>query len=217
MRPDWVPSLLRDGGAHTTDQSSPVAACRFPAASPIPRLDIPSPRLSDDEAFEDSPTFTRPDFPSPVAPGWSGDPWAYPSSFGPRRHQRRPLRWGQALEHWPGTTRSTWSILQSVVHSRRATSCRTLRPNPTPLKDQGEGREGWRPSPGTPKGAARPAGTSPRREKITTSTEYVGREARTCRPKITVHHSCNIGRPTRSFRGHQRATCRPRHDRTKTP
>jgi len=105
-RPDWVPSLLRDDGAHTTGQSSPVAARRFPAASPIPRFGIPSPRLFDDEAFEDSPTFTRPVFPSPVAPGWSGDPWASSSSFGPRRCQRRPLRWGQALEHWPGTTRS---------------------------------------------------------------------------------------------------------------
>jgi hypothetical protein len=106
IRPDRVPSLLRDGGAPTTGQSSPVAACRFPAASPKPRRHIPSPGLSDDEASEDSPTFTRPVFPSPVTPGWSGSPWAPPSSFGPRRHQRRPLRWGQALEHWPGTTRS---------------------------------------------------------------------------------------------------------------
>ena len=49
-------------------------------------------------------------------------------------------------------------ILHSVVHSQRATSCRTLRPHPAPLKDQGKA-PGRRPPPGTPRGQpGRPAG-----------------------------------------------------------
>ena len=45
----------------------------------------------------------------------------------PTRSRRRTPRWGQAIEHGPGTTRSPShrSILQSVVHSQRATSRRT--------------------------------------------------------------------------------------------
>lgn len=45
IRPGWAPSLLRDGGALTAGRSSPAAACRFPAASPLPRCCLPSPRL----------------------------------------------------------------------------------------------------------------------------------------------------------------------------
>ena len=44
-RPGWVPSLLRDGGARTAGLSSPAAACRFSAASPVPRSRVPSPGL----------------------------------------------------------------------------------------------------------------------------------------------------------------------------
>ena len=49
----------------------------------------------------------------------------------PTRSRRRTPRWGQAIEHGPGTTRSTSHplILQSVVHSQRATSCRTSTSN----------------------------------------------------------------------------------------
>ena len=45
----------------------------------------------------------------------------------PTRSRRRTPRWGQANEHGPGTTRSTSHklILQSIVHSQRATSRRT--------------------------------------------------------------------------------------------
>jgi hypothetical protein len=35
-----------DGGVHTADQVPPAAACRFAAASPAPRSDIPSPGLT---------------------------------------------------------------------------------------------------------------------------------------------------------------------------
>ena len=48
---------------------------------------------------------TRPVFPSPVAPGWNGQPLGFPPSFEPRRlSRRRTSGWGQAIEHGPGTT-----------------------------------------------------------------------------------------------------------------
>jgi hypothetical protein len=62
-------------------------------------------------------------------PGWSGPPLGFAPSFAPRRPGADDARrgWGQAIEHGPRTTRSTShrSILQSVVHSQRATSRRT--------------------------------------------------------------------------------------------
>ncbi len=69
-------------------------------------------------------------------PGWNGPPLGLPSRFAPRRPGagRRTPRWGQAIEHGPGTTRSTshQSISNPVVHSIRASSCRTspLRSSP---------------------------------------------------------------------------------------
>jgi hypothetical protein len=40
-----------------------------------------------------------------------------PFSFAPRRYQRRTSGWGQATEHWPGTTPSTSSTSNLCVHS----------------------------------------------------------------------------------------------------
>ena len=47
-------------------------------------------------------------------PDGTGRPWAHASGFAPRRPRagRRTPRWGQAIEHRPGTTRST--------HTRRS-------------------------------------------------------------------------------------------------
>jgi hypothetical protein len=73
--------------------------------------------------------FARPVFPLACSrPDGTGRPWAHASGFAPRRPRagRRAPRWGQAIEHGPGTTRSTHqSISNPVVHSMRATSCRT--------------------------------------------------------------------------------------------
>jgi hypothetical protein len=44
-RPGWVPSLLRDGGVLPISAASLTGACRFTAASPIPRWTIPSAEL----------------------------------------------------------------------------------------------------------------------------------------------------------------------------
>ena len=74
--------------------------------------------------------FTRPIFPGLWPPGWNGQPLGFSSGFAPRRPRagRRTPRMGQAVEHGPGTTRSTSHplILQSAVHSFRATSRRTV-------------------------------------------------------------------------------------------
>ena len=73
--------------------------------------------------------FTRPVFPSPAAPGWNEPPLRLSPGLRtpPTKSRRRTPGWGQATEHGPGTTRSTSHplILQSVVHSQRATSRRT--------------------------------------------------------------------------------------------
>jgi hypothetical protein len=45
-RPGRVPSMPRGGGVHAAGQVPPAAACRFPAASPAPRSDIPPPGLT---------------------------------------------------------------------------------------------------------------------------------------------------------------------------
>jgi hypothetical protein len=67
--------------------------------------------------------------PRPRSPGWNGPPLRLSPSFAPRRPgaKRRTSRWGQAIEHGPGTPRSTSHRLDppSVVHSQRATSRRT--------------------------------------------------------------------------------------------
>ena len=54
-------------------------------------------------------------------PGWNGPPLGFPPSFAPRRPgaERRTSGREQAIEHGPGTTRSTshQSISNPVVHS----------------------------------------------------------------------------------------------------
>ena len=48
--------------------------------------------------------FTRPVFPSPVAPGWNEEPLGFPPSFAPRDYSQRTSGRGQAIEHGPETT-----------------------------------------------------------------------------------------------------------------
>jgi len=105
---------------------SPAATCRLPAASPYAPVSPPPPGPSVTRHHRGFTVFTRPAFPLPVTPGWDGNPWASPPSFTPRRCQRRRSRWGQALEHWPGSTSPT-SVDPPIrrIHSLRAPSCRT--------------------------------------------------------------------------------------------
>jgi hypothetical protein len=109
---------------------APAAPRRLVPASPPT---IPSARAPITRHQRGFKQFTRPVFPSPARTGWNGPPLRLPpGASAPRRPGADDARQGrgQALEHGPGTTRSTSHplILQSVVHSSRATSRRTVRP-----------------------------------------------------------------------------------------
>jgi hypothetical protein len=84
-RPGWVPSLLRGGGVIPVIAISMTGACRFSTASPLPAEAFHR-RGWDYEAYEDSLAFTRPAFPSPVIPGWNGNPSASSPGFAPHGH-----------------------------------------------------------------------------------------------------------------------------------
>ncbi len=72
LRPGWVPSLLRGGGVLPTGTASPVGACRFPAASPVPHWNHPPVELLITEhAKIHSRSPVRP-FPRPSSPGGTG-------------------------------------------------------------------------------------------------------------------------------------------------
>jgi hypothetical protein len=58
--------------------------------------------FSDEASAKSSLAFTRPVFPLPVIPGWSGNPWAFPWCFEPRRCQRRTPRVETDHEHSSG-------------------------------------------------------------------------------------------------------------------
>ena len=107
-----------------------------------------------------------------------------------------------------------------------------LRPNPAPLKDQGKGTRGGDLLPARHKGSqtghrgrkaeerALHPGTRPGRDEPAPREDHHQHEAREGKspqvgPKITVQHSCNKGRPTRGFSGHQGSTGPYPQDRTK--
>jgi hypothetical protein len=56
------------------------------SGQPLPPLQHPIGEGWDHEAYEDSLAFTRPVFPSPVVPGWNGDPSASSPGFAPHGH-----------------------------------------------------------------------------------------------------------------------------------
>lgn len=77
-RPGWVPSLLRGGGVLPISAASLIGACRFAAASPIPRWNIPSAELLITEhAKIHSRSPVRPS-PRPPPPDGTGTASAFP-------------------------------------------------------------------------------------------------------------------------------------------
>ena len=104
-----------------------------PAASQRPVLTSPPPAIHRRGPLDEASTRVQAIQPSGLPLAWrpptEQEPLGLPPSFAPRRPRagQRTSRWGQATEHEPGTTRSTshQSILQSCVHSLRATSRRT--------------------------------------------------------------------------------------------
>ena len=80
MRPGWVPPLPRGGGVLPTSAASPIGACRFPTASPIPRCNLPPAELlitGHTKIHSRSPVRSSP---RPSPPGGTGalrlSPWA---------------------------------------------------------------------------------------------------------------------------------------------
>ena len=126
------PLYPEDGGAPPGRGVSLTGACRSSAASPYTPLQHSHRRgLRFTRHQRGFTQFTRPVFPSPVAARMERAALRLSPELRtpPTRSRRRTSRWGQAIEHGPGTTRSTshQSILQSVVHSFRATSRRTTK------------------------------------------------------------------------------------------
>jgi hypothetical protein len=124
------PLYPENGGAHPG--LNVVLSRRLPLhrGESLPLLRHPIGRGSSDEAS----TRVQAIHPSGLPLAWSppdgtGGHLGFPPSFAPRRPRarRRTSRWGQAIEHGPGTTGSTphSSILHPVAHSTRATSRRT--------------------------------------------------------------------------------------------
>lgn len=98
-RPGWVPSLLRGGGALPTSAASLIGACRFWAASPVPRSNIPSAELlitKHTKIHSRSPV--RP-FPRPPLPDGTGTASAFTLGFAPRSYPRRTPRRERSRGH----------------------------------------------------------------------------------------------------------------------
>jgi hypothetical protein len=84
-RPGWVPSLLRGGGVLPTSAASLVGACRFSAASPAPRWNLPSAELLITKHAKIHSRSPVRHFPSPATPGWNESGFGfYPGLRTPR-------------------------------------------------------------------------------------------------------------------------------------
>ena len=115
-----------DCGARTAGRSSPAAACRLAAACPCTPVQQPTTGgFLSRGIIKGSRSFTRPAFPWPVAPGWSGSPRACPPGLHTPPLPAAHAGVGTGIV---GTCLSyvtiSWSSSQRS-HSPRATSCRT--------------------------------------------------------------------------------------------
>ena len=113
------PLYPEDGGAHPGLRDVPSRRLPLPSGQSLqPRSNIPSCEGSAsrgiNEGSSNSPVRSSP---RPRPPGWNGPPLGLSPELRtpPTRSRRRTSRWGQAIEHGPGTTRSTSHqlILQS--------------------------------------------------------------------------------------------------------
>jgi hypothetical protein len=122
LRSGWAPSVPR--GRRCSPRTGPLPGQRLPHRSGMSLYPTTHPTggdLSDEASTKGSHMFARPIFPSLWPPGWNGPPLGIPLGFAPRRPRagRRTPGQGQAIEHGPGTTRSTHitSISNPVVLS----------------------------------------------------------------------------------------------------
>jgi hypothetical protein len=131
LRPDWVPSLPR--GRRCSSRLRTVLSRRLPlhhGQSLHPATTSHPAGLRITRHHRGFKQFTRPIFPSPVAPGWNGNPWAFPRASNPADQEPDDARRGgdrpsstdpkQRSRHQPN--------LQSCVFTHmRATSRRNGR------------------------------------------------------------------------------------------
>jgi hypothetical protein len=118
LRSGWAPSVPRGQRCSSRTRATsrpapaasqrPVPAPRHPSHRRGSRLTRHQPRVHTCSPVRSSPACGHPD--------GTGRPWAQASGFAPRRPRarRRTPRWGQAIEHGPGTTAQLTSVdLQS--------------------------------------------------------------------------------------------------------
>ena len=142
LRPGWSPLYPEDGGAHPGWDIPSPGTCRFSATSPYTLLQHPTLRGSYlrgiNRGSRYSPVRSSPRL---WPPDGTASPRAFPRASHPAgRTGRRTSGKGQANEHGPGTTHSTSAEPPiCVVHSMRATSCRTSRVGrPRRLREQND-------------------------------------------------------------------------------
>ncbi len=135
-RPAWVPSVPRGHGVLTTGRTSPVAVAASlrqalpPALPPHPGV------LVTRHQTKVSLALTRPVFPLPVAPVWSGRPWAFPPMLRTPPLPATHVRVGTDHEHFSGAHRRLHPVPPIGDLTRGcATSCRKQRSqaSPSPL------------------------------------------------------------------------------------
>jgi hypothetical protein len=109
LRPGWVPPLPRR--RRCSPRPSRLLGRRLPlhggqSLHPAPASHQAGLRITRHQrGFK---PFTRPVFPSPVAPDGTGTLGLSPElRTPPAHHRQRTSRWGQAIEHGPGTTLTT--------------------------------------------------------------------------------------------------------------
>jgi hypothetical protein len=111
QRPGWVPSISR--GRRCSPGLATITSPRLSHLSDASLRPATTTHLSEtllhETSTKGSNDFTRPVFPSPVAPGWNGSPWALPRASHPdltggaRRGGDRPSSTSlkHALRHQP--------------------------------------------------------------------------------------------------------------------
>jgi hypothetical protein len=126
-----------DSGAHPGRMPCPTSACRFTTASPYTALTQPTCTAPTYETSTRVHAIHPSGLPLTCNPRMERGPSGFPSSFAPRRYQRRTSKVGPRREHAPGTRAPTSagppihsSLTQCDLVSQRQSRTLSL-PRPT--------------------------------------------------------------------------------------